>query len=31
MHSWNCREAIMDILEEISGNRVNYGMVTIGG
>ena len=31
MHCWNDREAIMDILEEISGNRVNYGMVTIGG
>ncbi|MBQ8506915.1 MAG: nickel-dependent hydrogenase large subunit [Clostridia bacterium] len=31
MHCWNEREAIMDILEEISGNRVNYGMVTIGG
>jgi Ni,Fe-hydrogenase III large subunit len=31
MHSWDDREAIMDILEEISGNRVNYGMITIGG
>ena len=31
MHCWNDREMIMDILEEISGNRVNYGMVTIGG
>jgi len=31
MHCWNEREAIMDMLEEISGNRVNYGMVTIGG
>jgi NADH-quinone oxidoreductase subunit D len=31
MHSWDDREAIMDILEEITGNRVNYGMVTIGG
>ena len=31
MHTWNDREAIMDILAEISGNRVNYGMVTIGG
>lgn len=31
MHTWDDREAIMDILEEISGNRVNYGMVTIGG
>ncbi len=31
MHCWDDREAIMDILEEITGNRVNYGMVTIGG
>ncbi len=31
MHTWDHREAIMDILEEISGNRVNYGMVTVGG
>ena len=31
MHCWDDREAIMDILEEVSGNRVNYGMVTIGG
>lgn len=31
MHTWDDREVIMDILEELSGNRVNYGMVTIGG
>ena len=31
MHSWDDREAIMDILEELTGNRVNYGMVCIGG
>ena len=31
MHTFSEREAIMDILEEISGNRVNYGMVAIGG
>ena len=31
MHSWDHREMIMDILEELSGNRVNYGMITIGG
>ncbi len=31
MHTWNEGEVIMDMLEEISGNRVNYGMVTIGG
>lgn len=31
MYIWNAREKVMDILEEISGNRVNYGMVIIGG
>ncbi|SEF77002.1 Ni,Fe-hydrogenase III large subunit [Caloramator fervidus] len=31
MHIWNVREKIMDILEAISGNRVNYGMIIIGG
>ncbi len=31
MHSWDDREKIMDALEELSGNRVNYGMVTYGG
>ena len=31
MHTWDEREMIMDVLEEVSGNRVNYGMVTIGG
>ena len=31
MHSWDDREAIMDILELLTGNRVNYGMVTYGG
>jgi len=31
MYTWNLREDVMDTLEEISGNRVNYGMVTIGG
>ncbi|SKA83264.1 Ni,Fe-hydrogenase III large subunit [Caloramator quimbayensis] len=31
MHIWNVREKVMDILEEISGNRVNYAMITIGG
>ncbi len=31
MHTWNAREVIMDMLEELSGNRVNYAMVTIGG
>lgn len=31
MHSWDEREQIMDMLEELSGNRVNYGMVIPGG
>ena len=31
MHTWDRREAVMDILEELTGNRVNYGMITIGG
>ncbi|MFX0150389.1 MAG: nickel-dependent hydrogenase large subunit [Candidatus Hodarchaeota archaeon] len=31
MHSWRDREIIMDLLELISGNRVNYGMQKIGG
>ena len=28
---WRDREAVMDILEQISGNRVNYAINTIGG
>ncbi len=28
---WNDREVIMDILETLTGNRVNYGMNEIGG
>ena len=31
MHSWDDRELCMDALEELTGNRVNYGMVTYGG
>lgn len=31
MSIWDKREIVMNLLEEISGNRVNYGMVTIGG
>lgn len=31
MYIWNDREKVMDMLEAISGNRVNYGMVIIGG
>ena len=29
--AWKDREYVMEILEEISGNRVNYAMNTIGG
>lgn len=31
MYGWRDRELVMDILAIISGNRVNYGMNTIGG
>lgn len=31
MSAWKDREYVMDLLENISGNRVNYGMSTIGG
>jgi membrane-bound hydrogenase subunit alpha len=31
MYTWRDREAVMDILALITGNRVNYGMNTIGG
>lgn len=31
MYSWRDREAVMDILALLSGNRVNYGMNTLGG
>ena len=31
MHIWDERELVMDLLEKLSGNRVNYAMVTIGG
>ncbi len=31
MYSWRDRETVQDILELISGNRVNYGMNAIGG
>lgn len=31
MYSWRDREAVMDILALITGNRINYGMNTIGG
>ena len=31
MHFWDERELVMDLLERMTGNRVNYAMVTIGG
>lgn len=31
MYSWRDREIVMDILALLTGNRVNYGMNTIGG
>lgn len=31
MYSWRDREHVMDMLEHVSGNRVNYAMSTIGG
>jgi len=31
MYAWKDREVIMDILEMLTGNRVNYGMNMLGG
>jgi len=31
MYAWKDRELVMDLLEKISGNRVNYSMNTLGG
>jgi NADH-quinone oxidoreductase subunit D len=31
MYSWRDREAVMDLLALLSGNRVNYGMNVLGG
>jgi NADH-quinone oxidoreductase subunit D len=31
MYSWKDREVVMDTLEKISGNRVNYAINTFGG
>ncbi len=31
MYTWRDREVVMDMLEDISGNRVNYDYNTIGG
>lgn len=31
MYTWRDREAVMDLLAQLTGNRVNYGINTIGG
>ena len=31
MQIWDERELVMDLLEKMTGNRVNYAMVTVGG
>ncbi len=31
MYSWRDRETVMDLLEQLSGNRVNYSVNLIGG
>jgi len=31
MYTWRDREVVMDILASLTGNRVNYGINTIGG
>ena len=31
MYTWRDREVVMDILARLTGNRVNYGINTIGG
>jgi len=31
MYTWNDREIVMDLLALLTGNRVNYGINTIGG
>ncbi|TXT53814.1 MAG: Membrane-bound hydrogenase subunit alpha [Candidatus Thorarchaeota archaeon] len=31
MYTWRDREVVMDMLEDLSGNRVNYAMNTVGG
>ena len=30
-YTWDIREKVMDLLEALTGNRVNYAMLTIGG
>ncbi|MBE3035634.1 MAG: nickel-dependent hydrogenase large subunit [Candidatus Atribacteria bacterium] len=29
--SWKAREKVLDLLEDLTGNRINYGMFMIGG
>ncbi|MCX6095329.1 MAG: nickel-dependent hydrogenase large subunit [Candidatus Bipolaricaulota bacterium] len=31
MYTWRDREAVMDLLAALTGNRVNYGLNTVGG
>ena len=31
MYTWRDREVVMDLLAALTGNRVNYGMNTVGG
>jgi len=31
MYVWRDREAVMDVIEEFTGNRVTYALMTIGG
>lgn len=31
MYAWKDREIVLDVLETLTGNRINYGMNTIGG
>lgn len=31
MYTWRDRELVMDVLADLTGNRVNYGINTIGG
>jgi NADH-quinone oxidoreductase subunit D len=31
MYTWRDREIVMDLLAELTGNRVNYGINTVGG
>ena len=31
MYTWRDREVVMDLLAQITGNRVNYGLNTVGG